>query len=163
MRKKLIMIFVAAAVSAMLYAQDSSKPPAPKSIRGLPTRIYNINHPVRVTGDGMFTPSGVKYWDIQTGEGKAAERGHVVTLLYREWVKDGKEIGSSVSPSKPTIFTLGAGQVIKGWEDGVEGMKAGGKRQIQIPPDLAYGAEGVPPDVPPNATLVLDIELLGVQ
>ena len=163
MCKKLIMILVVAAISAMLYAQDSSKPPAAKLGRGVPTRIYNINRPVSVTGNGMSTPSGVKYWDLQIGKGKAAERGHVVSMLYREWVKDGKEIGSSISLSKPTIFTLGVGQVIKGWEDGVEGMKAGGKRQIRIPPDLAYGSEGVPPDVPPSATLVLDIELLDVQ
>ncbi len=163
MCKKLIMILVAATISAALYAQDSSKPPAAKFAHGVPTRIYNINRPVRVIGNGIATLSGAKYWDLQIGEGKAAERGHVVTLLYREWIKDGKEIGSSISPSKPTIFTLGAGQVIKGWEDGVEGMKAGGKRQIQIPPDLAYGSEGIPPDVPPNATLVLDIELLDVQ
>jgi FKBP-type peptidyl-prolyl cis-trans isomerase len=164
MCKKLIMILIAVIVSTVLYAQNPSKPSGKGLTRGrLPKPIYNLSRPTRVTGDGMSTPSGVKYWDIQTGEGKAAEKGHVVQILFKEWIRNGKEIGSSISRDKPTVFTLGVGQVIKGWEDGVEGMKPGGKRQILIPPDLAYGAAGVPPVVPPNSTLIFDIELIGVQ
>jgi len=162
MHKKLIMIAVGMLVSSILFAQSSTwKGKRMNNVR--PGTIIPITHPMKVTGEGMATPSGVKYWDIQTGEGNPAEKGHAVQILFRAWIKDGKEIASSASREKPTIFTLGAGQVIKGWEDGVEGMKPGGKRQIQIPPELAYGGAGAPPAVPPNSTLIIDIELIGVQ
>ena len=162
MHKKLIMIAVGMLVSSILFAQSSTwKGKRMNNVR--PGTIIPITHPMKVTGEGMATPSGVKYWDMRTGEGSVAEKGHVVQILFMAWIKDGKEIASSASREKPTIFTLGAGQVIKGWEDGVEGMKPGGKRQIEIPPDLAYGAAGVYPVVPPNSTLIFDIELIEVQ
>jgi peptidylprolyl isomerase len=125
--------------------------------------VRSINRPTPVKGEGVTTPSGVKYWDIQIGEGTPAERGRAVKLLYAAWVDNGKEFADSLADGKPTIFTLGAGQVIAGWEQGVEGMKPGGKRQIRIPPGLAYGATGLPPAVPPNSSLIFDVELLEVQ
>ncbi len=107
-------------------------------------------------------PSGVRYWDILTGTGESATRGHVVKVLFTAWVENGKQIDGSASADRPTIFTLGVGQVIPGWEQGMEGMRVGGKRQLRIPPELAYGPAGSP-EVPPNSTLIYDVELVALD
>jgi peptidylprolyl isomerase len=160
MRRIPITILLTALTTAIALAQSQpyKKMPMPR-----PRSLADMSHPTRVSGEGVSTPSGLKYWDIRTGEGNSAAKGHVVKLLFRAWIENGGEIDGSPSIDKPTIFTVGAGQVIKGWEDGVEGMKPGGKRQIRIPADLAYGAAGAPPLVPPNANLIFDLELLEVQ
>jgi FKBP-type peptidyl-prolyl cis-trans isomerase len=118
--------------------------------------------PTKVTGDGTKTPSGLQYWDIKVGTGKAADRGNTVKVHYTGWLTNGKKFDSSVG-GPAFQFRIGAHQVIKGWEEGVTGMKVGGKRQLRIPPDLAYGKEGYPGAIPPNATLVFDIQLLSVD
>jgi FKBP-type peptidyl-prolyl cis-trans isomerase len=92
-----------------------------------------------------------------------AKEGSHVRVHYTGWLTTGKKFDSSVDAGTPFDFTIGNGEVIKGWEEGVAGMKVGGKRQLRIPPALGYGAEGSPPDIPPNATLIFDIKLLGVQ
>ena len=168
MRKTPILILVASLASlasAILFAQSRPSPSRPFRRMPIPQSkaIVNISHPTRVTGEGISTESGLKYWDIQTGEGSPAMKGHAVNVLYTAWVENGKEFASSVSDGRPPIFTLGAGQVIPGWEAGVEGMKVGGKRQLRIPPNLAYGVAGVAPLVPPNATLIFDVELIALQ
>ena len=118
--------------------------------------------PTKVEGEGTKTPDGLQYWDIKVGTGRTADRGTTVKVHYTGWLTNGKKFDSSVGKS-PFQFRIGAHQVIKGWEEGVSGMKVGGKRQLRIPPDLAYGREGYPGAIPPNATLVFDIELLGVE
>src|SRR5215468_239994 len=118
--------------------------------------------PTKVTGDGTKTSTGLQYWDIKVGTGKTAERGNTVKVHYTGWLTSGKKFDSSVG-GQPFQFRIGAHQVIAGWEEGVSGMKVGGKRQLRIPPDLAYGKEGYPGAIPPNATLVFDIELLRVE
>jgi FKBP-type peptidyl-prolyl cis-trans isomerase FkpA len=123
----------------------------------------NTDAPSKVTGDGVKTDSGLQYWDIRVGNGDVAKEGSHVRVHYTGWLTTGKKFDSSVDAGKPFDFTIGNGEVIKGWEDGVAGMKVGGKRQLRIPPALGYGAEGSPPDIPPNATLIFDIKLLGVQ
>jgi FKBP-type peptidyl-prolyl cis-trans isomerase len=127
------------------------------------TPVLSVSHPTPVSGEGLAAPSGVKYWDIQNGNGSPAAKGHVVKVLYKAWVEGGKMFDSSTSLDRPTVFTLGAGQVIPGWEYGMEGMKAGGTRQIRVPADLAYGAAGLPPIVPPNSNLIFDVLLIEVQ
>jgi FKBP-type peptidyl-prolyl cis-trans isomerase len=86
-----------------------------------------------------------------------------VKVDYTGWETSGKKFDSSVGTGKPFWFTLGAGEVIKGWDEGVAGMKVGGKRQLRIPPHLAYGERGYPGAIPPNATLIFDVRLVGVQ
>jgi FKBP-type peptidyl-prolyl cis-trans isomerase len=118
--------------------------------------------PTKVTGEGTKTPSGLQYWDIRAGTGKTAERGNTVKVHYTGWLTSGKKFDSSVG-GQPFQFRIGAHQVIAGWEEGVAGMKVGGKRQLRIPPDLAYGAKGYPGVIPANATLIFDVQLVAIQ
>jgi FKBP-type peptidyl-prolyl cis-trans isomerase len=109
------------------------------------------------------TPSGLRFQDLVRGEGKEATAGQNVSVHYTGWLPNGEKFDSSRDRNQPFDFTLGAGQVIAGWDEGVAGMKVGGKRKLVIPPDLAYGTAGAPPDIPPGATLVFEVELLGVR
>lgn len=111
--------------------------------------------------------NGLKYTDTTTGSGAEATPGHKVSVHYTGWLDQngakGKKFDSSLDRGQPFQFTLGAHQVIAGWDLGVAGMKVGGKRTLVIPPDLGYGARGAGGVIPPNATLIFDVELLGVQ
>ncbi len=119
--------------------------------------------PTKVTGEPTKTASGLEYWDIKLGTGAVAESGHQVVVDYTGWLTNGKKFDSSVGTGKPFDFMLGAGQVIKGWDEGVAGMKVGGKRQLRIPPDLAYGEKGFSTVIPPNSTLIFDVRLVDVK
>jgi FKBP-type peptidyl-prolyl cis-trans isomerase len=109
------------------------------------------------------TPSGLRYQDLAPGDGATATAGKSVTVHYTGWLPNGEKFDSSRDRNEPFSFTLGAGQVIAGWDEGVAGMKVGGRRKLVIPPDLAYGTAGAPPDIPPGATLVFEVELLNVR
>jgi FKBP-type peptidyl-prolyl cis-trans isomerase len=111
----------------------------------------------------VVTPSGLKYTDIKVGDGAEAKPGQVVDVHYTGWLTNGTKFDSSVDRGKPFSFKLGAGQVIEGWDKGVAGMKVGGKRKLTIPPGLGYGSQSVGGVIPPNSTLVFDVELLGVK
>lgn len=119
--------------------------------------------PTKVSGPGTTTASGLQYWDITTGNGATAEPGKQVSVQYTGWLTDGTKFDSSVDRNQPINFTVGVGQVIKGWDEGVSGMKVGGKRQLRIPPGLAYGSRGFGDSIPPNSTIIFDVELLGVK
>ncbi len=128
------------------------------------TKKVNTSAPTKVTTEGIKTPSGLEYWDIRVGTGDVAKEGSHVRVHYTGCLTNGKKFDSSVDAGKPFDFTIGNGDVIKGWEEGVTGMRVGGKRQLRIPPNLGYGAEGTPGGpIPPNATLIFDIKLLQVQ
>jgi FKBP-type peptidyl-prolyl cis-trans isomerase len=119
--------------------------------------------PTKGTGKSTKTSDGLEYWDIVVGKGAAAVPGKMVKVHYTGWLaSNGKKFDSSVDRGQPFEFKLGGGQVIKGWDEGVAGMKVGGKRQLKIPPDLGYGARGAGGVIPPNATLIFDVELLDV-
>jgi FKBP-type peptidyl-prolyl cis-trans isomerase FkpA len=122
----------------------------------------NTNAPSKVTGDPTKTDSGLEYWDIKAGTGEEAKSGDRVKVHYTGWFTSGKKFDSSVDAHQPYSFTLGKGEVIKGWDEGVTGMKVGGKRQLHIPPALAYGDAGYKDIVPPDATLIFDVQLLAV-
>jgi FKBP-type peptidyl-prolyl cis-trans isomerase len=124
----------------------------------------NTNAPTKVSGEGVKTASGLIYWDVRVGNGEEAKEGSRVRVHYTGWLANGKKFDSSVDAGKPFDFTIGNGEVIKGWEEGVAGMRVNGKRQLRIPPELGYGAEGTPDGpIPPNATLIFDVQLLQVQ
>jgi FKBP-type peptidyl-prolyl cis-trans isomerase FkpA len=108
------------------------------------------------------TPSGLVIEDVTVGEGAVAAAGQKVTVHYTGWLTNGTKFDSSMDRNDPFVFPLGGGRVIKGWDEGVQGMKVGGKRKLTIPPALGYGARGAGGTIPPNATLVFEVELLGV-
>jgi peptidylprolyl isomerase len=112
--------------------------------------------------DAITTRSGLKYFDVKVGTGKEAKEGDTVVVHYTGRLKNGKKFDSSVDRDKPFDFPLGAGKVIPGWDEGVAGMKEGGKRKLIIPPELGYGSEGGGP-IPPNSELHFDVELLKVK
>ena len=150
-----VVIVVVVLAGLALWAQTSTHKPAPAA-------RPNTTAPTKVTGDGVKTASGLQYWDIKVGTGAEAKNGSHVKVHYTGWLTTGKKFDSSVDAHTPFDFTIGQGDVIKGWDEGVAGMKVGGKRQLRIPPELGYGAGGSGP-IPANATLIFDIQLLGVK
>jgi FKBP-type peptidyl-prolyl cis-trans isomerase len=108
-------------------------------------------------------PGGLKVQDLKVGKGAVATPGKNVTVHYRGTLTNGKKFDASYDRNQPFTFALDAGQVIKGWDQGVKGMKVGGKRKLTIPAPLAYGANSPSPDIPANSTLVFTVELLGVS
>jgi len=115
----------------------------------------------------MTTPSGLKITDTQAGTGATPKTGQICVMHYTGWLyqdgKKGAKFDSSVDRGQPFEFPIGTGRVIKGWDEGVASMKVGGKRTLIIPPELGYGARGAGGVIPPNATLVFEVELLGVK
>lgn len=111
----------------------------------------------------VTTPSGLKYIDIEEGDGAMPQKGQTVVVHYTGTLEDGSKFDSSRDRNRPFSFKLGVGQVIKGWDEGVGTMKVGGRRKLIIPPELGYGSRGAGGVIPPNATLIFDVELLEVS
>lgn len=128
--------------------------------------VYRVDYApgLQVELDAMTrTASGLYYRDLAEGTGEPAQRGEHVVVHYTGWLPNGQQFDSSRERDEPFDFTLGAGQVITGWDEGVAGMREGGRRQLVIPPDLAYGDRGAGFVIPPRSTLVFDVELLEVR
>ena len=115
------------------------------------------------SADTVTTPSGLKYVEVTRGDGPTAESGQTVSVHYTGWLTDGSKFDSSLDRGQPFSFPLGGGRVIRGWDEGVKGMRVGGTRRLIIPSALGYGERGFPPVIPPNATLVFEVKLLSVQ
>jgi peptidylprolyl isomerase len=118
--------------------------------------------PESAVGELITTATGLQYQDLVIGEGQQAQAGNRVRVHYTGWLEDGTQFDSSVERKEPFEFDLGVGDVIKGWDEGVSGMQVGGKRRLIIPPELAYGTTGAGSLIPPNATLIFEVELLAI-
>jgi peptidylprolyl isomerase len=114
-------------------------------------------------GDYVTTGTGLKYYDLEVGDGATPQTGQIVAVHYTGWLEDGTKFDSSLDRGQPFTFPLGMRQVIAGWDEGVATMKVGGRRQLVIPPELGYGQQGSSGVIPPNATLIFEVELLAVQ
>jgi peptidylprolyl isomerase len=152
---KLSIMFVIGVVVLMAIAYGCGKTEK--------TGAPGATSPAKVTGSPTTTSTGLQYWDIVVGTGTTAVPGNMVHVHYSGFLTSGAKFDSSRDRGEPFSFPLGGGQVIKGWDEGVAGMKVGGQRQLRIPPGLGYGAAGAGGVIPPNATLIFDVELLGVD
>jgi len=162
------LIAIGATVCIVGCSTESSKRPDVERIRNQTAKTPTIREKrkVDVTPDPnekvTTNPSGLKYVDKQVGTGKEAKKGDHVAVHYTGYFKDGTVFDSSVDRGQPLEFTLGAGKVIKGWDEGIAGMKEGGKRKLIIPYELAYGEMGRP-GIPPRSELTFDVELVKVH
>lgn len=149
--KFIVMLLLLMAVVIPACTQKETKPAEDKK-----------SEPASVAGNIVKTASGLSYVDLVPGNGPAPTAGKPVKVHYTGWLENGTKFDSSVDRGEPFVFTIGAGQVIPGWDEGVLTMKVGGKRKLIIPPQLGYGAAGAGNDIPPNATLIFQVELLDV-
>jgi peptidylprolyl isomerase len=128
--------------------------------------VLSASHPV-AAADAVATPSGLQIIDTTVGTGPTPKTGQTCVMHYTGWLytngAKGDKFDSSVDRGEPFEFSIGTGQVIAGWDEGVASMKVGGKRTLIIPPNLGYGSQGAGGVIPPNATLIFDVELLGVK
>lgn len=125
--------------------------------------IYQRTYRGKTSGSEVTTASGLKYIDLVEGTGPSPTRGQMISVNYTGTLESGTKFDSSYDRGTPYEFRIGTGSVIRGWDEGLMTMKVGGKRKLIIPPQLAYGALGNPPSIPPNATLVFEVELLGLK
>ena len=158
-----------------LYAATKTKAPAGRNrqvriiaivvvlILTAGTIAYLVKNRAGTAATEVTTPSGLKYTDLVLGTGAMPQRGQTVTVHYTGTLENGKQFDSSRDRGKPSDFRIGVGEVIKGWDEGLMTMKVGGRRRFVIPAAIGYGRQGRPPDIPGNATLIFDVELLGVK
>ena len=136
-------------------AKPHAEPAAPKASATSPSSIEGLT--------AVETGTGLTYWVLQAGSGAVPESGQTVQVHYTGWLTDGTQFDSSLTRGKPFSFPLGQHRVIPGWDEGVATMRVGEKRQFKIPPDLAYGDRGAGKAIGPGATLIFDVELLGIN
>ena len=148
--KFIVLLLLIAAISIPACSQKEAKS-VPEKAAG-----------TQAAAGAVKTASGLSYTDIVKGTGAAPTSGNNVTVHYTGWLENGTKFDSSVDSGRPFVFRIGAGEVIPGWDEGVMSMKVGGKRKLIIPPQLGYGAAGAGGVIPPNATLIFDVELLAV-
>ncbi len=180
--KKIIKYFFLAGLALaavgflMTYQGPKSKPPqdenalSPEQLAAISQAAEDKNN-TAILGDNInnsnmqpkFDPTKLGIQDLKIGGGDEVKSGDKVSVHYTGWLTDGTKFDSSLDRGQPFSFTVGAGQVIAGWDQGLLGMKAGGKRKLTIPANLGYGGQGVPGTIPPNAILIFEIELLKIS
>jgi peptidylprolyl isomerase len=162
-----VITFFAVVLLGLSLIGGSSAPPAPttapQSHAQPPAQTQSQTGIPAVQGNPVTTASGLQYIDTVEGSGAMPKAGQTVVVHYTGYLDDGTKFDSSVDRNQPLEFTLGAGEVIRGWDEGFSTMKVGGKRRLLIPPNLGYGAQGAQGVIPPNARLTFDVELLGVK
>ena len=136
---------------------------SPKQSTTPPPSVNGPTSPPTAVGQATKTASGLEYVTLKEGEGEVAKSGQTITIHYTGTLTNGKKFDSSRDNNKPLVMPIGVGRLIKGWDEGIPGMKVGERRKLTIPGNLGYGADGFPPDIPPDATLLFDVELLGVN
>jgi peptidylprolyl isomerase len=164
----LIVLLLAFFSVQALPAQESAQKPAAKTgtAKKAPSSASKAGASQKAAApvpETVTTRSGLKYQDLVVGTGPTPKEGDTVIVHYTGWLTNGKKFDSSVDRNQPFSFTLGRGQVIKGWDEGVASMHVGGKRKLIIPPDLAYGSRGYPGAIPPNSTLIFQVQLLKIK
>ncbi len=162
MRRFLILIALVAG-AALLVACGGNAAKGTPSPAAKATAVPTGGGPPPVSAQPTVTASGLQIIEVQVGTGAAAQKGQTVSVQYTGWLADGTKFDSSLDRGQPLSFVLGAGQMIAGFDEGVAGMKVGGKRRLIIPANLAYGSQGRPPVIPPNAELTFDIQLVSAQ
>lgn len=153
-RWTVVTLVLAAAVALTAIAQQKQKAPEKNAAAAAPAEKAE---------KWVKTPSGLEIMDMKVGTGAEAVSGKSVSVHYTGWLLNGTKFDSSLDRGEPFQFNLGGGQVIRGWDEGVAGMKVGGVRKLRIPPNLAYGDRGAGGVIPPGATLIFQVELLGIQ
>ncbi len=144
-------------------AAQGEMPPQAEAPTSKVDLLSTASSPATPVGQSAETASQLKYETLEEGDGPEAEPGQTVQVHYTGTLTDGTKFDSSRDRGKPFSFPLGRGQVIRGWDEGVAGMKVGERRKLTIPPELGYGANGSPPDIPPDATLIFDVELIEIE
>lgn len=158
--KQKLLIFPIILCTFLFFSCDSEKK---ETAQEESTALKQEIKTIKIPDNAVTTESGLQYVDIKIGEGETPQKGQIVETHYTGWLLNGNKFDSSLDRNEPLKFELGVGRVIPGWDEGISTMRVGGKRKLFVPSHLGYGERGYPPVIPPNATLVFEVELLGVE